>query len=57
VGDVQIPLERGVDLRQPVAHRLVDVDHESIVDIIPGLDDLQLWLGVGQSLQHLDLEQ
>ena len=42
---------------QSVAERLVDVDHESVVDVVPGLDHADLRLGLGHPPHHVDLEQ
>jgi hypothetical protein len=43
--------------REPVAQGFVDVDHEPVVDVVPGLNDLQLRFGLGQPAHHVDLEQ
>jgi hypothetical protein len=43
--------------REPVAQGFVDVDHEPVVDVVPGLNDLQLRFGLGQPTHHVDLEQ
>ena len=45
------------DARQPVPQCLIHIDHEAVVDVVPGLDDLQLRFHLGQPTHHVDLEQ
>ena len=45
------------DPGQLVTQCLVHVDHEGVVDVVPGLDDLQLRFRLRQPVHHVDLEQ
>jgi hypothetical protein len=45
--NLNVQLVRVEDPRQPVAEGLVHIDHEVVVDVVPGLDDLQLRFHLG----------
>jgi hypothetical protein len=57
LGSVKSQFVHVEDSREPIAQRLVHVDHERVIDVVPGLNDLQLRFGLGQPVHHVDLEQ
>jgi len=56
-GRLKMQLVHVEDARQSIAQSLVYLDHEVVVYVVPGLDDLQLRFDLGQPAHHVDLEQ